>query len=48
MTPEMIERAVAGAARVGASNVEFHLAHIDDLPLADASVDCVISNCVIN
>jgi SAM-dependent methyltransferase len=48
MTPDMIERARAGAAQVGASNVEFHLAQINQLPLADASVDCVISNCVIN
>jgi arsenite methyltransferase len=48
MTPEMIERAKAGAEKVGATNVEFHLASIDALPLADASVDCVISNCVIN
>ena len=30
------------------TNVEFHQATIDDLPLPDASVDCVISNCVIN
>jgi len=48
MTPEMIERARAGAAQVGATNVEFHLAQITALPLADASVDCVISNCVVN
>lgn len=48
MTSEMIERARAGAAQVEAENVEFHLAHIDQLPLPDASVDCVISNCVIN
>jgi ubiquinone/menaquinone biosynthesis C-methylase UbiE len=48
MTPEMIERARRGAARVGASNVEFHLAAIDRLPLPDASVDCLVSNCVIN
>ena len=48
MTPAMIERARAGAAQVGADNVEFHLAQIDQLPLPDASVDCVISNCVIN
>ncbi|WLD12847.1 arsenite efflux transporter metallochaperone ArsD [Planctellipticum variicoloris] len=48
MTPEMIERARAGAARSRATNVEFHLAQIDMLPLPDASVDCVISNCVIN
>ena len=48
MTPDMIERAKAGAAQIGAQNVEFHLAQIDRLPLPDASVDCVISNCVIN
>jgi SAM-dependent methyltransferase len=48
MTPDMIARAKAGAAQVGATNVEFHLAQIDQLPLPDASVDCVISNCVIN
>lgn len=52
MTPEMIERARANAARSvagkAADNVEFHLATIDQLPLPDASVDCVISNCVIN
>jgi arsenite methyltransferase len=48
MTPAMIDRARANAARQGATNVEFHLATIDRLPLADASADCVISNCVIN
>ena len=48
MTPEMIERARRNAAKQGACNVEFHLAAIDRLPLADASADCVISNCVIN
>jgi arsenite methyltransferase len=48
MTPEMIERARRNAAARELSNVEFHLAIIDKLPLADASVDCVISNCVIN
>jgi SAM-dependent methyltransferase len=48
MTPEMIARARASATRMGASNVEFHLATIDRLPLADNSVDCMISNCVIN
>jgi SAM-dependent methyltransferase len=48
MTPDMIQRAVAGATQAGVTNVEFHLAPIDHLPLADASVDCVISNCVIN
>ncbi len=48
MTPEMIQRARASAATAGLSNVEFHLASIDQLPLPPASVDCVISNCVIN
>lgn len=48
MTPEMIERARANAQKGRYQNVEFHLATIDRLPLADASVDCVISNCVIN
>jgi len=48
MTPEMIERARRNAEKGGYSNVEFHLAKIDNLPLQDSSVDCVISNCVIN
>jgi SAM-dependent methyltransferase len=48
MTPAMIERAQANAKAGGYENVEFHLATIDRLPLADASVDCVISNCVLN
>jgi SAM-dependent methyltransferase len=48
MTPAMIERARAGAAAGGYTNVEFYLAQIDKLPLPDASVDCVISNCVLN
>lgn len=48
MTPEMIDRARRNAEAGGQSNVEFHLATIDRLPLADATVDCVISNCVIN
>jgi len=48
MTPSMIERAKANAEKGDYSNVEFHLAQIDNLPLADESVDCVISNCVIN
>jgi len=48
MTPEMLERARAGAVKVGAINVEFHQAQIDQLPLPDQSVDCILSNCVIN
>jgi len=52
ITPEMIDRARRNA-QLGLDgtpyrNVEFHLATIDKLPLPDASVDCVISNCVIN
>ena len=48
MTPAMMERARANALAGGYQNVEFHLATIDKIPLPDASVDCVISNCVIN
>lgn len=48
MTPEMLALARQNAARSGLSNVEFHLASIDQLPLASGTVDCVISNCVIN
>jgi ubiquinone/menaquinone biosynthesis C-methylase UbiE len=52
MTPEMIERARRNAGKPGngqvPGNVEFHLATIDQLPLPDASADCIISNCVIN
>ncbi len=48
MTPDMLALARANAARAGLANVAFHQATIDDLPLADGSVDCVISNCVIN
>jgi SAM-dependent methyltransferase len=48
MTPEMIERAKMNAQRQALTNVEFHLATIDRLPLGDSSADCIISNCVIN
>lgn len=48
MTPAMIEKARANAARHGAANVEFRLGEIEALPVADASVDVVISNCVVN
>lgn len=48
MTPEMIQRARANAARVGAANVEFRLGEIERLPIADGAADVVISNCVIN
>jgi SAM-dependent methyltransferase len=48
MTPAMIERARANAKSGGYTNVDFHLSTIDQIPLPDASVDCVISNCVLN
>jgi ubiquinone/menaquinone biosynthesis C-methylase UbiE len=52
MTPEMVERARRNAERGNNgkpfTNVEFYLSTIDKLPLPDNSVDCVISNCVIN
>lgn len=48
MTPAMIERAQANAAKQPHRNIEFHLATIDRLPLPGGSVDCVISNCVLN
>lgn len=48
MTTEMLERARAGQEKLGLTNVEFHQSTIDKLPLPDNSVDCVISNCVIN
>jgi arsenite methyltransferase len=48
MTPAMIEKARANAARAGFANVEFRLGEIEHLPVADASVDIVISNCVVN
>ncbi|WP_420451746.1 methyltransferase domain-containing protein [Ilumatobacter sp.] len=46
--PEMLELARANAADAGVSNVEFLDGMIEDLPLPDASIDVVISNCVIN
>ena len=48
MTPAMIDRARAAADRGGFANVEFRLGEIEHLPLADATADAVISNCVIN
>ncbi len=48
MTPEMLEKARANAAKGNYSNVEFRLGEIENLPVADNSVDVVISNCVIN
>lgn len=48
MTPEMIGRARAAAKEAGHAQVEFRLGEIENLPLGDADVDVVISNCVIN
>jgi SAM-dependent methyltransferase len=48
MTDEMLELARANAAKAGATNVEFRKGTIEDLPLDDATVDVVISNCVVN
>ncbi len=48
MTHEMIALSRGNAAKAGAGNVEFRLGEIEHLPVADASVDVIISNCVIN
>jgi arsenite methyltransferase len=48
MTTAMIDRARANATQGGYTNVEFYHSTIDAIPLADGSVDCVISNCVLN
>jgi len=47
MTPEMVQKAKANASRAHLGNVEFKLGEIERLPLEDASVDVIISNCVI-
>ncbi len=48
MTPEMIEKARENAEKGDYDNVEFRLGEIENLPVADSSVDIIISNCVIN
>lgn len=52
MTPDMVSKARRNVAmyreRTGLDNVEFRLGEIENLPVADASVDVVISNCVLN
>jgi ubiquinone/menaquinone biosynthesis C-methylase UbiE len=48
MTPEMLDKARANAKKGKYKNVEFRLGEIENLPVADSSVDVVISNCVIN
>jgi SAM-dependent methyltransferase len=48
MTDEMLELARANAVAAGIENAEFRKGYLEELPLADASIDVVISNCVIN
>jgi arsenite methyltransferase len=48
MTPAMLEKARWNADKAGCGNVEFRLGEIEHLPIANASVDVIISNCVIN
>lgn len=48
MTGDMIQKARANAVKVGVANVEFRLGEIENLPVADRSVDVIVSNCVIN
>ena len=48
MTPEMIALARANATKVGLTTVDFRLGDIEQLPVDDASVDVIMSNCVIN
>ncbi len=48
MTPEMLERARSSVARLNLTNVDFRQGLIEDLPVDSATVDVIISNCVIN
>ncbi len=48
MTPEMISKARNNAAKAGYENIEFRLGEIEHLPIADNSIDAIMSNCVIN
>jgi len=48
LTPEMVERSRRAAAKARAANVEFRIGRIERLPVDDASVDVVLSNCVMN
>jgi len=48
MTPEMLEKARENAKKDNYTNIEFRLGEIENLPVADGSVDIIISNCVIN
>jgi SAM-dependent methyltransferase len=48
MTPDMLSKARANAAKIRAENVEFRLGEIEHLPVADNTADIIMSNCVIN
>ena len=48
MTPKMLDLARANAKKQGMKNVDFRYGYIEDIPLPDAAVDVIISNCVIN
>ena len=48
MVPEMIAKARANADKLGYANVEFRLGEIEHLPVESGTIDCVISNCVLN
>ena len=48
MTAEMIEKAKENASKAGATNVEFRLGEMENMPIEDGGVDWIISNCVIN
>jgi SAM-dependent methyltransferase len=48
MTPDMVKLARRNAKKIGITNVDFRFGEMEDMPLADESVDVVISNCVIN
>jgi arsenite methyltransferase len=48
MTPEMVAQARANAERGGYTNVEFRLGDVEEMPVENASIDLVISNCVLN
>ena len=48
MTPDMITKARANARTLGVDNVDFRLGEIEHLPVADGTVDAILSNCVVN
>jgi arsenite methyltransferase len=48
MTPDMVSKARANAAKLGTTNVDFRLGEIEHLPVANGTADVILSNCVIN